>query len=357
MFRRILRRLGLALTASASLTAQPAPAAQTQRIVAVGDLHGDFAAWRAIALKARLIDRRNRWAGGSTILVQTGDIVDRGPDSLKIIRSLKKLQSEAPRAGGRVVVLVGNHEAMNMVGDLRYVDPGEFAAFANAKSMRLRERVYEANKAQIAAAYRARSPTITDQAIHDSWIAQNPLGKLEHKAAWSPTGELGRWTIANRAVARIGDTIFVHGGLSVRYAAIPIDEINRRTAAALTALTDTPDSILNDQFGPLWYRGLVTRKSEPASQGLPPGQPAASLPPAYPSIDDELAIALRSTGASRMVIAHTPILSGIEISHGGRLVRIDTGISRFYGGKLTYLEILGDRLVPHDFDRSPAVAR
>ena len=339
------------------MTAQPGQAAQPQRIVAVGDLHGDFDAWRQIALKANIIDRRNRWTGGSTILVQAGDIVDRGPDSLKIIRSLRKLQAEAPRAGGRVVVLVGNHEAMNMIGDLRYVDPGEFAAFANAKSLRLRERVYEANKAQIVAAYRARSPAMSDQVIHDAWIAQNPLGKLEHQAAWSPTGELGRWTIANRAVAKIGDTVFVHGGISVRYAGIPIDEINRRTAAALTARTDTPDSILNDQFGPLWYRGLITRRSDPASQRLSPEQPSATPPPAYPSIDDELATVLRSTGASRLVIAHTPILSGIQISHGGRLVRIDTGISRFYGGKLSYLEILGDRAVPHNFDRSAPAAR
>jgi hypothetical protein len=354
---RILRLLGFALTASAALAAQPSPAAQPQRIVAVGDLHGDFAAWRAIALKAHLIDRRNRWAGGSTILVQTGDIVDRGPDSLKIISSLRKLQSEAPRAGGRVVVLVGNHEAMNMLGDLRYVDPGEFAAFSSGNSAGLRDRVYEANKARIATAFRARTPAMTEQAIHDSWITQNPLGKLEHQAAWSPAGELGRWTIANPAVAKIGDTIFVHGGLSVRYASIPIDQINRRTAAALTARTDTPDSILNDQFGPLWYRGLIARGSERASQGSSPAQSGAAPAPAYPSVDEELTIALRSTGASRMVIAHTPILSGIEISHGGRLVRIDTGISRFYGGKLSYLEIFGDRLVPHDFDRSPPVAR
>jgi hypothetical protein len=354
---RILRRLGFALAATATLAAQPGQAAQPQRIVAVGDLHGDYNAWRQIALRAHLIDRRNHWAGGSTVLVQAGDIVDRGPDSLKIIRSLRKLQAEAPRSGGRVVVLVGNHEAMNMIGDLRYVDPGEFAAFANAKSMPLRERVYEANKAQLVAAYRARSPAMSDQAIHDAWIAQNPIGKLEHQAAWSPTGELGRWTIANPAVAKIGDTVFVHGGISVRYAAIPIDEINRRTAAALTARTDTPDSILNDQLGPLWYRGLITRSSDFATQGVSPERPSPARAPAYPSIDDELATVLRSTGASRLVIAHTPILSGIQVSHGGRLVRIDTGISRFYGGKLSYLEILGDRVVPHNFGRSPPAAR
>jgi calcineurin-like phosphoesterase family protein len=354
---KICKRLGLALTAIASVIAPPVQAAQPQRIVAVGDLHGDFDAWREIALKAHIINAKGRWAGGSTTLVQMGDIVDREPDSLKIIRQLMKLQKEAPRAGGRVVVLVGNHEAMNMTGDLRYVTPGEYAAFANANSGRVRERVYEASKAAIAAAYRAQSPAMTDDAIHAAWLAQNPLGKLEHQAGWSPTGEFGRWTIANRAVARVGDTLFVHGGISVRYAGIPVDEINRRVTAALKAQDGAPDSILYDPYGPLWYRGLISRDYNAATEAQAPKQPSPAPAAAYPSIDEELATALRSTGARRLVIAHTPRLAGIEISHDGRLVRIDTGISRFYGGKLSYLEINGSQLVPHDFDRSNSPQR
>jgi hypothetical protein len=354
---KICKRFGLALIAIASLIAPPVQAAQPQRIVAVGDLHGDFDAWREIALKAHIISAKGRWAGGSTTLVQMGDIVDREPDSLKIIRQLMKLQKEAPRAGGQVVVLVGNHEAMNMTGDLRYVTPGEYAAFANAGSSRVRERVYEANKAAIAAAYRTQSPAMTDEAIHAAWLAQNPLGKLEHQAAWSPTGELGRWTIANRAVTRIGDTLFVHGGISVRYAGIPVDEINRRVTAALQAQNDAPDSILYDPYGPLWYRGMISRDYNATTEAQAPKPPSPAPAAAYPSIDEELATVLRSTGARRIVIAHTPRLAGIEISHDGRLVRIDTGISRFYGGKLSYLEIIGSQLVPHDFDRSASPQR
>jgi hypothetical protein len=52
-----------------------------------------------------------------------------------------------------------------------------------------------------------------------------------------------------------------------------------------------------------------------------------------------------------MVIGHTPILSGIAITNGGRLARIDTGISRFYGGPLTWLEIVGDQMIPHSVGR------
>lgn len=338
------------------MMAQPAPAAQParaslpERIVAVGDLHGDFEAWREIALRARLIDRRNRWAGGSAVLVQLGDITDRGPDSLKIIRHLMRLQGQARQSGGRVVVVVGNHEAMNMTDDLRYVHPGEFAAFVNADSDRLRRRVYEANKAAIIAAYRRGSPAITNAAVRNAWLSANPPGKLEHQAAWSPRGELGRWTMANPAVARIGDTLFVHGGVSVRYAGVPVDEINRQAAAALASRTEAPTAIIHDPFGPLWYRGYAARASDIEARAAAPGQ--ANPTTAYPSPQEELAAVLRSTGAKRMVIAHTPNRSGIAIAHGGRLALIDTGISRYYGGKLSYLEIVGDRLIPHSWDRS-----
>lgn len=349
-------RLAVTLAAAALTVAEPAIAAQSQRtalpqrIVAVGDLHGDYRAWIEIASRARLIDRRNRWAGGSTVLVQTGDITDRGPDSLKIIRHLMRLQGQARRSGGRVVVVLGNHEAMNMTGDLRYVHPGEFAAFATADSDRFRRRVYEANKATIAAAYRRATPAMTDAAIREAWLAANPPGKLEHQAAWSPRGELGRWTLANPAVARIGGSLFVHGGISIRYAGIPVDQINRLAAAALAARTEDPAAIIHDPFGPLWYRGYATRAADPEARAAATGQAPAAAPD--PSPEEELAAVLRSTGAKRMVIAHTPNRAGIAINHGGRLALIDTGISSYYGGKLSYLEILGDRLVPHSWERS-----
>lgn len=349
-------RLAVALAAAAWTMAEPAIAAQSarasqpQRIVAVGDLHGDYQAWLEIALRAGLIDRRNRWAGGSTVLVQTGDVTDRGPDSLKIIRHLMRLQGQARRSGGRVVVVLGNHEAMNMTDDLRYVHPGEFAAFANADSDRLRRRVYEANKVAITASYRAVTPGMTDTAIRGAWLAANPPGKLEHQAAWSARGELGRWTIANPAVARVGDTLFVHGGISIRYAGVPVEEINRRAAAELAARTEAPTALINDPFGPLWYRGYATRAVDTEARAAAPAQAAAA--PAYPPPEEELATVLRSTGAKRMVIAHTPNRAGIAIAHGGRLALIDTGISRYYGGKLSYLEIAGDRLIPHSWERS-----
>lgn len=324
------------------------------RVIAVGDLHGDFEAWQAIARAAGLIDRRGRWSGARTVLVQTGDIVDRGAGSRRILDQLMRLQREAPRAGGRVVVLTGNHEAMNVTGDLRYVDPGEYAAFATRDSARLRDLLFEQQRAQFAAQIGAAARKLSAGAIRQEWDRQTPLGLVEHQLAFSPVnGEYGRWIAGNPVIAKIGDTLFVHGGLSAEYSRVPLDELNRRAAAELKARSTDETALINDPLGPLWYRGLVTRAPDPDEPPLPAG--AVKLPP-RPDIDTELTQVLAATGAKRLVIGHTPSLKGIIIDHGDRLIRIDTGISRYYGGPLSYLEIIGDRLVPHVVPR-PAVGQ
>ncbi len=341
MFRQFAGLISLLL---ATLLPAPLAAAAPQRIVAVGDLHGDYQAWLTIARAAGLIDAGNRWAGGKTIFVQLGDVTDREADSLKIVRSLQQLQKEAPRKGGRVIVVLGNHEAMNLTGDYRYTTAGEFAAFADDQSPARRDKLYELNKASIEASFRAKTPNMTADAIRQAWIASTPLGWVEHKLAWMPSGELGKWATRNPAVAKIGDTLFVHGGLSAEYAKIPMDELNRRVAAAMAAADESPASVLTDPLGPLWYRGLV--RSDPEAEAL-----RARTPGPRPTADQELATVLAAYGAKRMVVGHTPNPSGIQITHEGRLISIDTGISRHYGGALTWLEIVGETVTPHNVAR------
>lgn len=361
MFRRLSRQVGLILSAlliavpglAVALPSQAPRPPVPGRIVAIGDLHGDCSAWRDVARAAHLIDAKNHWAGGNTVFVQNGDITDRGPDSLKIIRDLQRLQREAARAGGRVVVLVGNHEAMNVTGDLRYVDPGEYAAFADRDSASRRTTVYEANRAALEAAARAKNPAISKEAVRDAWLKETPLGMIEHRLAWGPTGELGRWAAGNPAVVMLGDTLFVHGGISSVYSRLTIDEINRRVAAALAAGDTSDASIINDPKGPLWYRGLIIRDKGDEGGPGPTGSQAGRPPPRLP-IDAEIEQVLRAFGAKRIVVAHTPILSGITVTHDGKLIRIDTGISQYYGGKPSYLEIVGDQVVPHPVTRTKA---
>jgi hypothetical protein len=343
LLRRLFWPLALLFAALASTSAC---AAAPQRIVAVGDLHGDYQAWVTIARAAGVMDAKNHWAGGKTVLVQMGDITDREPNSLDIIRSLQQLQAEAPRKGGKVVVVLGNHEAMNLLGDNRYTTAGEYAAFVDRGSAARRDRVYEINRPRLEAAAHATDPNLTPDAIRQAWMAEHPLGWVEHRLAWEPNGELGKWATRNPAIVKIGDTLFVHGGISLEYSKSPLDDVNRRVSVAMALADDSPNSVLTDPLGPLWYRGLA---------GPDPNADAerARVSPAQPrqTVDQELTAVLAGYGAKRLVIAHTPILTGIAITSGGRLARIDTGISRYYGGPLSWLEIMGNQMIPHTVGR------
>ncbi len=324
------------------------------RIVAVGDLHGDFAVWQDIIRAAQLVDDQGHWIGGDAVLVQTGDVVDRGPDSLKIIQDLMRLQSEALRAHGQVIALVGNHEAMNVTGDLRYVSAADYAAFTDRRSAQRREDVYTANKAAIETAYRQHDPQMTSDAIKQAWIEATPLGHIEHQIAWSPDGKIGKWIVSNPAVVLLDGNLFVHGGISPAYASLPIAEINRQVKAALMAQATSPQSVINDPLGPLWYRGLAIANADGESApSTGTSAAAASATPAEPPIEDQLEHLLSAYGAKRIVIGHTPTLTGIAVLYGGRLIRIDTGNSSVYGGKVSYLDILDGTPIPHVVERSP----
>lgn len=335
--------VGALLAAPGGSSAAPP---QPPRIVAVGDLHGDYSAWMDIAHAAGLVDAADHWAGGKTILVQLGDIADRGPDSLKIVHSLQQLQAEAPRAGGRVVVVLGNHEAMNLLSDFRYTTPGEYAAFVDRRSPARREQLYMRLRKQLEASARTANPNVLPSQVREEWLAKTPLGWIEHQKAWSRSGELGKWATRNPAIAKVGDTLFVHGGVSAEYTKLTIDQINGRVQLAMASAQDGPASILNDPLGPLWYRGLAGHPDADAD-AVRVAMRSPALPP-----DQELATVLTAYGARRLVIGHTPSLSGIFISPDGRLARIDTGISRYYSGPVSWLEILGEKMVPHTIRRS-----
>src|SRR5207253_8671676 len=241
---------------------------------------------------------------------------------------------------------LGNHEAMNLLGDNRYTTPGEYAAFADTQSAERRDRIYEANREKLEAAARAADPKVTADQVRNAWMAEHPLGWVEHYLAWSPSGELGKWATSNPAIVKIGGTLFVHGGISAEYSKLGIDEINKRVAAAMAAGDDRPNSILTEPLGPLWYRGLVTRDADAEAE-----RAQAKPPPASLTADQELDVVLPALGAQRLVVGHTPQLRGIVLRSNGRLAPIDTGDSAFYGGPLSWLEIIGDQMVPHTVPR------
>jgi len=81
------------------------------RIFAVGDAHSDFVRLTAALRAAGVIDRDNKWIAGSAVLVSTGDMIDKGPRALDVLRLYRTLRETAPASGGRAIVLAGNHEA------------------------------------------------------------------------------------------------------------------------------------------------------------------------------------------------------------------------------------------------------
>jgi len=306
-------------------------------IIAIGDIHGDYEAFQTILIEASLIDKEGDWIGGKTIMVQTGDIPDRGPDTKRILEHLQKMQKQAKKSGGEVVTLLGNHEALNITRDLRYVHKGEYAAFANKNSDRSREKIYKVNRKNIEKSYKKTDPALSPEEVKRKWEAEYPLGALEHQVAWSPRGDVGKWVIKNKAVAIVNGNLFAHGGLSEKYTAYDISEMNKAAKSALKSQELSFDSIINDPLGPLWYRGLVRRNtSEPLE-----GQTTLSR-------EDELNLILKRYDAKRVIVGHTPSISGIKAHFGTKLIQIDTGASAYYSGTRSFLRIEGDKVFAHD---------
>src|SRR5579863_3887269 len=117
----LTRRLWLALLLTAPLSFAQDTFEGVERIVAIGDIHGDLEVFVNLLKTAKLVDNRNNWIGGKTHLVMPGDFIDRGNNSRKVMDLLMSLEPQAQKAGGRVHALLGNHEAANLYGDLRYV--------------------------------------------------------------------------------------------------------------------------------------------------------------------------------------------------------------------------------------------
>ncbi len=321
---RIGACLFIALAALALVGARTDTTEPSQPIVAVGDLHGDYDAYVAILTAAGLVDKKGKWSGGNTIFVQLGDVADRGPDTRKIIDHLMKLEKQAMSKGGRVAALIGNHEAMNVTGDLRYVTPEEYAAFATGKSKRLRNTYFKANAPALAEFYRQKDPALTDDAVKAAFENDTPLGYIEHRIAWGQTGKIGAWVASHDAMLKVGDTLFVHGGIGAAYAAKSIDTINGDVRAALTA---GGGAILEDEGGPLWHRAFAEET---------------------PEGETELAAVLAAYGVKRIVIGHTPQIKGVKALFGGRVIAADTGASQYYGGTRSFIRIDEAGIIAND---------
>jgi hypothetical protein len=324
-----------------------------ERIVAVSDIHGAYDALIETLQVADVIDEDLAWSGGKTHFVITGDLLDRGPDSRLVMDLIMRLEHEAPLAGGRVHQLIGNHEVMNLIGDLRYVADEEYAAFLDMESEKDREYWYKKYR-------RDHAADSNEAALRWQFDEKAPPGYFGHRKAFRYDGPYGKWLLQKPLMVVINDTVFVHGGippfvakyglegvnvrlkkelrdfltaraaLEKRTVLSPVDrfkeipglltkkakagrliDIDLRNAQMAIDLGDTP---LYGPEGPTWYRGTASCNS------LVEG--------------DSLNAALDVVGAQRVVIGHTPTITRrVQQRMNGQIVEIDTGmLKKNYAG-------------------------
>lgn len=396
--RRIALLLALFLCATAvpSLTAENAT-----RIIAVGDIHGSLEAFTAILTTTGLIDGRSQWTGGRTRLLQTGDYTDRGEGTRAVMDLLMRLESQARQAGGRAVVLLGNHEVMNLVGETRDVTREIYATFADANSEQRRQEAWQ-NYARLSALKQEKGepvPAVYAQ-TREAWLTTHPPGYVEYKAAFSPRGKYGAWLRGKPMVTEIDGHIFMHAGINPDNAPAKLEDLNTQLRAEIRRMDQFVEKLIDlklatrefslseilqvasNEIGlantliaaaqeqgkepdrrrlnvallleaqeimkvdswlsispdnALWYRGLATLTDDPA------GGPFAAL--------------LQKYGATRFVTGHTPQQGGsITTRFGGRAVLIDTGmLASVYKGRPSALEINGGQLTAHYQDGKVAL--
>jgi hypothetical protein len=347
--------LGL-LVSGCTAHAQPR-APDTAPIIAFGDVHGAYDALTELLTGTGIVDANLAWRGGATRVVSLGDLIDRGPDSRRVLDLVMRLQNEARAAGGALHVVLGNHEAMNLLGDWRYVMPADYAAFAADEAPAMRASAYAAFAASVEG---GDSPAARQQ-----FDRSFPPGYFARQAAFAPTGIYGAWLLSLPAIVVLDGTAFVHGGLPAVVAEQGL-EVNTKIRASLTRYLELRTQLeeqgllpelgherdavtaeaaieaaigpLADQLrefvaldrsvelgleGPLWYRGSLYCK------------PLLELP--------TLDAALAAVGVRRAVVGHTPTGDRrVHALYGGKLVAADTGmLADYYDGRTSAL-VLGD---------------
>jgi hypothetical protein len=318
------------LSTSGSVTAASCEIDGVDRIVAVGDVHGAYDRFLGILRVAGIVDDAGHWSGGRTHFVQVGDMVDRGDDSRKVLDFLRRLEREAERAGGRAHVLLGNHEAARMLGDLRLTTAGEYAAFAGPDSENARQQF-------------VRSAGAKSDADRDALLQNTPLGWVEMRQAFGREGDYGKWLRERPVVLTIDGFVFVHGGISSTVAPLGCEAINAQVKRELTSDLDKTrsaplSSLVARVDGPLWYRGL------------------ADGPDSFAPQVAEILIRMH---AKAIVVAHTVTPTGrVTTRFDGRVIEIDTGMQPAYvqNGRASALEIRNGDVTAVYADRRDPVA-
>ena len=321
------------------------------RIVAIGDLHGNFGGLCKILLKTGLINRYGHWIAENTHLIQLGDILGRGGEPGKIFRLLRQLEIEAPQFHSQVHVLLGNHEAMSMSGLVMYNTMEEFQDLAEQDFIDpiSNDKQGDMDHIENISSSFNSSPDWKAVPSLENSVAQSGsgssaierklghaklnrrmemLGCLEFRKSLAPWGKVGKWLATHDSAVIINDTLFVHGGLNRAHGLQPLEILNDTVRRELKAhaVPDANKDVMLKRDGPQWNRDFTLKPND--KKGA------------------ELAEVLDYHGCLRMVVGHTPT-SCIDKGQAGRilplydekLLCIDTGIGKSYGENLSALSL------------------
>jgi hypothetical protein len=370
------------------------------RMVVIPDIHGAYPEFVKLLQATGIIDDSLNWVGGTAHLVSLGDLLDRGADSREVMNLLMRLQREAPELGGRVHVVAGNHEVMNLLGDLRYVSEAEFAAFTDMEKVDQRERAYQAFLARrseaLALSFLGGGVTAAerDPKTQNDFDELYPAGYFGHRGGFAPEGIYGDWLLSLPALIVINDNVFVHGGLPAVAASAPLDELNALYHRDLRRFFELWQQLM--VAGVLTQDNIETnltlaqnalRVADPSScprdqrsacareRGLATDRQRSPAPEVVAALKELIALkdsrmfgpngplwyrgsvrckslleipilqsALDNLGATRVVVGHTPTADRrVHLLRENRLVMLDTGMqAASYQGRPAALIIEGD---------------
>jgi hypothetical protein len=339
------------------------------RIVAFGDVHGAYDQLVTALKAAAVIDDALEWSGADTHLVSLGDLLDRGSDSRQVLDLLIRLQSEALQAGGRVHVVIGNHELMNLTGDMRYVADAEFAAFAAEESDQIRNAAFVDYRQRIESDPLETSSE--EAAVRQEFDVRFAPGYFAHRAHFSTRGSYGSWLLRQPLMVVLNETVFVHGGLPPIAVRISLEQINATFTSDLAEIM-----LLGQQLALAgWVRSdedlllqgnVVAAEVERAGATGDPALRAAGnrfvllvegelfgndspnwyrgTARCHQTLEAPLlAAALTKLGARRVVMGHTPTSTArVQQRMDGRALLADTGmLTSYYGGQPAPLVFTG----------------
>lgn len=251
-------------------------------IFVVADTHGEFEILAQMLTSQKIVDAKLRWAFGRGHLVVLGDVFDRGPNHLEILWLLYELEAQAAKAGGGVHFVLGNHEAMVLRGDLRYLN-AKYPATARA------------------------------------------LDKSSYAALFAADTLLGQWLRSRPVMLLVNDQLCLHAGVSRALvdSQLTLAEINATARSVLRKETEAGAiaGLVMGSLGPLWYRGYF-----PEQGGF------------LTATREDVDLALKHFGARRILVGHT-IVPTITPLYDGRVVAVQVYPKHAEGGR-THFESL-----------------